>query len=167
MSDKQDMLRLLEAAFNRWEALLNGLSEAQIAASRLPNGWSVKDLTAHVMAWQQLSFARLEASRRGGEPVFPAWLGGADPEAEDVDRVNARIYDLYREQLWPRVHEAWRNGFLKFLSLAREIPDTELVDREKYPWLNGHSLFDVLKGSYEHHHTDHFGALLAWKEQTA
>lgn len=133
---------------------------------RLPNGWSVKGLTAHVMAWQQLSIARLEAAWHSGELVFPEWLGDADPEAEDVDRLNARIYDFYREQPWPRVHGAWQDGFRKLLRLAKEVPEAELVDKKRYPWLKGYSLFDVLKGSYEHHHTDHFDSLRTWRETT-
>jgi hypothetical protein len=39
------------------------------------------------------------------------------------------------------------------------------MDIEKYPWLKGFALFDVLQGSYEHHHIDHLEPLLAWLSQ--
>jgi len=118
---------------------------------------------AHLMAWQQTSIARLEAACFNTEPVLPIWLAGLDPESEeDLEQFNARIYETYHQQLWPRVHEEWRDGFLKFLKLGEEIPENDLMDPEKYPWLKGYSLFAVLQGSYEHHHDEHLEPLLTW-----
>ncbi|MDQ3461110.1 MAG: ClbS/DfsB family four-helix bundle protein [Deinococcota bacterium] len=166
MNDKQQILTTLRGEFNRWEGLLAGMSEEQITSSPLSNGWSIKDLMAHLMAWQQVSIARLEAAQLHKEPVFPTWLAGSDPESEeDKDQFNARIYETYRKQSLSRVHQDWRDGFLRFLSLGEEIPENDLLDAEKYPWLKGYTLFAVLQGSYEHHHEDHLVPLLAWLRQ--
>jgi hypothetical protein len=162
MSPKQQVLASLNAEFERWEELLAGLSEAQITASQLPANLSLKDVVAHLRAWQQVSIARLEAAQLNREPHLPDWLLGADPEAEEeLDHFNARIYDLYRAEPWPAVHQAWREGFRKFLKLAEAIPENELMDREKYPWLKGYALVAVLEGSYDHH-AEHFAPLPAW-----
>jgi hypothetical protein len=165
MNNRDEILRLLKAEFDRWEELLAIPGEEQIMASRLLNGWSIKDLLAHLMAWQQVSIARLEAARLDKEPVLPAWLAGSDPETDEVDQVNARIYETYREQPWPRVYRGWRDGFLRFLELGEEIPEDDLLDAEKYPWLKGYALLAVLQGSYEHHHVDHLESLQAWVDQ--
>jgi hypothetical protein len=63
------------------------------------------------------------------------------------------------------VHQVWRDGFLRLLELAAAIPEQDLLDTKKYPWLKGYALFDVLKGSYEHHHIDHLEPLQAWLQQ--
>lgn len=167
MSDERTrLLTLLREEFGCWKGLLSDLSEAQIAASRLPNGWSIRDLTAHLMAWQQISVARLEAARLGREPALPDWLAGLDPDAETkLNQINARIYAIYREQPWSTIHEGWAGGFSHFLELAAELPEDDLQDAEKYPWLRGYALADVLKGSYEHHHVDHLESLRAWARQ--
>ena len=165
MNDPQQMMTMLKEEFNRWENLLSSLSEEQATASRLPNGWSVKDLTAHLMAWQQVSVARLEAARLEQAPSLPDWFAGVTPDTEDFAPVNASIYEIYREQPWPQVHGAWRDGFVRFLTLAKELPKDDLLDTEKYPWLKGYSLFDVLQGSYEHHHVDHFGTFETWLDE--
>ena len=165
MTDREQILAELAEEFKRWENLLSGLSEAQATASRLPNGWSAKDLTAHLMAWQQVSVARVGAAQRDEEPVLPDWLAGADPDAENVDPSNARIDETYRGASWLQVYKAWRDGFVEFLTLAKAVPEDDLVDTEKYPWLKGYALVDVLKGSYEHHHEDHLPALSAWAGQ--
>ena len=98
--------------------------------------------------------------------MFPNWLAGLDPESEeDTDQFNARIYETYHQQPWSRVYQSWRDGFLRFLKLGEEIPENDLSDTKKYPWLKGYSLFAVLQGSYEHHHDDHLEPLLAWLRQ--
>lgn len=161
-NDKEQILATLRGEYDRWEELLAGLSEEQITAAQLPADWSIKDVIAHLRAWQQVSIARLEAAQNDQEPLFPSWLAGSDPESEgDLEQFNARIYESYREQPWSRVHRDWRDGFLSFLKLGEEIPETELLDTEKYPWLKGYSLFAVLQGSYEHHR-EHLEPLLAW-----
>ena len=165
MNDKQQILTTLRQEFNRWEELLASLSEEQITAPHLPANLSIKDVTAHLRAWQQVSIARLEAAQLNQEPVFPNWLAGLEPDSEEVDQFNARIHETYHQQSWSRVHQDWRDGFLRFLRLGEEIPENDLLDMEKYPWLKGYSLFAVLQGSYEHHHVDHLEPLLAWLRQ--
>jgi hypothetical protein len=165
MDEKKHILKLLYEVFNRWEELLEELSEEQITDPRLPSNWSIKDVIAHLRAWQQISIARLEAARMDGEPVFPTWLGGSDPESEeDKEQYNAKIYIIYFDRPWEHVHRDWREGFLRFLDLGGAISEKDMFDKEKYPWLKGYDLFAVLQGSYGHHE-EHLESLLAWLRQ--
>jgi hypothetical protein len=84
---------------------------------------------------------------------------------EDLDQINAWIYETYREQPWSSVHHDWREGFLRFLELGEAIPEKELLEAGRYPWLEGHPLSLVLVSSYEHHHEEHLEPLLAWLRQ--
>src|SRR5437588_13019178 len=113
MNDKQHILTTLREEFNRWEELLAGLSEAQITAAQLPGNWSIKDVIAHLWAWQQRSIARLEAALLNRPPEYPAWPAQFDPEAEGQPHaLNAWLYEKSRDQPWPSVHRDWREGFL-------------------------------------------------------
>ena len=166
MNDKQQILTTLREEFNRWEALLAGLSEEQITAPQLASNLSIKDVIAHLRAWQQRSVARMEAALHNREPEFPKWPAGLDPESEgQPDQLNAWIYETYREQPWSSVHRDWRAGFLRLLELGEAIPEKDLLDAGRYPWLEGHPLSFILLASYEHHHVDHLEPLLAWIRQ--
>lgn len=166
MNDKQGILIALREEFDRWEALLSSLSEEQITAPQLADNWSIKDVIAHLRAWQQRSIARLEAALHNRAPEYPAWPAQFDPEAEDQPHeLNAWLYAAYRDQPWSSVHADWREGFLHFLELAEAIPEKDLLGEGRYTWLEGYALFAVLQGSYEHHreHAEylsgvHFGA---------
>ena len=161
MNDKEQAITALREEFNRWEELIASLSEERINAPLLSSGQSIKDVIAHLRAWQQVSSARLEAALHGGEPELPEWLAGSDPDSEDeLDGYNNRIYQTYREKPWSGVHQAWREGFLQFLELAEAIPEEDLLEVGKYPWLKEYPLIAVLQGSYEHHHIEHLEPLL-------
>lgn len=152
---------MLREELGRWEELLAGLSEERISAPDLPGGWSIKDVIAHLRGWQQRSIARCEAALADRLPVMPEWPTG-DPEVEEnLDRTNEWIHQTHRDLPWPDVHRAWREGFLRFLELGEQIPEKDVLDPGRYPWLAGDALSVVFLGSYEHHHEDHYGPLVA------
>ena len=165
MDMKAHILAGMREKLNEWEELLASLSEEQIHAPLLPSEWSVKDVIVHLWAWQWRSYARMSAALDGKEPNFPYWLPGHDPEAEaNTDQVNAWIYETYRHQSWSMVYQDWRDGYLRLLESAEAIPERDLLDAGKYPWLEGHSLAFVLVASYDHHQ-ENYEKLLGWLEE--
>lgn len=152
-ADKQGILIALREEFNRWEALLAGLSEEQITAPQLPDNWSIQHVIAHLRAWQQRSVARLDAALLNRAPEYPEWPAQFDPEAEGQPHdLNAWLHAQQRDQPWPSMYRDWREGFLRLLELGEAIPEKDLLDTGRYPWLEGYALIAVLQGSYEHHH---------------
>jgi len=153
MTDRQELLSRVRAVYHSWQKLLEGLCEEEITAQRFPAGWSIKDVIAHLRAWQQISIARLEAAVLDTKLVFPTWLAGFDPFfAEDhTGAFNARIYELTHDQPWSIVHRAWKDGYQRLLDLAEAIPEEEMFDTQRYAWLNGYALSAVVEGSCEHH----------------
>ncbi len=161
MSGKEQLLSMLKEDYNRWEELLAGLSEEQITTAQLPSELSVKDLIAHLWAWQQISVARLEAASHNREPEYPAWpfASNRDPD-KDVERTNQWVYESYQDKAWQSVYADWRGQFLRFLELGEEIPEKELLEAGRYRWLGEYPLSAVLLGSYEHHE-EHLEQMLA------
>lgn len=163
MSIAEDSLNALREEYNRWEALIGSLNEEQLCAPLLSNRHSIKDELGHLHGWQQISIARMQAAHSNTEPVLPDWLAGGAPEEEDrTDDYNARIHAIYQDQPWAQVYQQWSAGFQRFLQLAETLPEQDLLDTNKYVWLRGYALIDVLKGSYEHHHVDHYEPLTAF-----
>jgi hypothetical protein len=162
MNMKQHILAALSEVCSRWEDLLAGLDEGQITAALAPTELSVKDVIAHLWAWQQRSIARMEAAALNQEPAFPAWQAALDPDGEGTtDQVNTWIFETYRDQPWPKVHQNWREGFQQFLTLAQGISERDLLDSGKYAWLHWYPLAWVLLSSYDHHQ-GHFEKLEIW-----
>jgi hypothetical protein len=129
MTSKPEILALLRSEFDRWEEVLNGLSEEQITAPNFISAWSIKDTLAHLMAWQTRSIAQLEAALANKEPDFPRWPVQPLPDPGDnTEEINTWIYQSYRDKSWSVVHRSWRTGFQRFLELGQSIPEKDLVD---------------------------------------
>jgi hypothetical protein len=163
MQNKTELLTLLRDEYARWEELLTGLSEERLTAPYLPGGLSIKDVVAHLMAWQQRSIARVQAAQQHTQPEFPAWPPDLDPEEDDdLNAINAWIYSTYKDEPWPDVYRRWRDGFRRFIEISETIPEDDLLTPGRFPWMGEYMLADVLYGSHGHHHDEHYPPLTAW-----
>lgn len=166
MSAKEEILTRLKEDFDLWEELLASMGEAQITGSPPAPGASIKEVVAHLRGWQQRSIARLEAAQLNLEPEFPKSPVELTVESkEDVDRMNAWFYEAARAQPWSKVQHDWREGFRRFLELGGAIPEKDLLEAGRYPWMEGQPLLLVLQASYEHHEEHLHPLLLAWLRQ--
>ena len=162
MNMKEHILTALREQFDSWEELLASLSEEQMTIPQFDLGWSIKDVMAHLWAWQQISIARIEAGLHNQEPEYPKWIvESVEDWEENADRVNALTYETNHEKSWSGVYQNWRNGFLRFLELGNSISERNLLDGDKYPWLKGYSLAFILVASYDHHQ-EHLEKLVDW-----
>jgi hypothetical protein len=162
MNMKEHILMALREQFNNWEILLATLGEDQATLPHFDLDWSIKDVVAHLWAWQQISIARMEGGLRDQEPEYPAWIVSiGDGWEEDADRVNALTFERQHDKPWSEIFQNWKNGFLKFLELGNKLSERDLLDGDRYPWLKGYSLAAILIASYDHHQ-EHHEKLTAW-----
>ena len=165
MNMKDHILSALREQFSSWEERLGRLNEAQITAPNFDFDWSIKDVIAHLWAWQQISIARMGGGLQDQEPDFPKWIVSIGEDWEDnADRVNAFTFETNHKKPWSEIHQNWRNGFLRFLELGESIPEKDLLDGDRYSWLKGYSLAFILVASYDHHQ-EHLEKLLAWLQE--
>jgi hypothetical protein len=152
MTDKNEWIQLLREMYTDWEDFLAVLSEAQVTARDRVDELSIKDIIAHLTAWQKISAARLEAGLHGGEPDFSEWPQEFDFVDElNVDHINAWIFDQYKENSWPMVYQEWKARYQKVIGLTEAVPEADLLEAAKYPWLRHYALAAVLEGTYNHH----------------
>lgn len=165
MNMKEHILAALREQFDRWEELLASMSEEQITAPHFDFDWSIKDVMAHLWAWQQISIARMEGGLQDREPEIPNWIVNLGEDWEDnADRVNALTFETNHEKSWSEIYQNWKNGFLQFLELGNEISERDLLDGDRYPWMKGYSLASILISSYDHHQ-EHLEKLLNWLKE--
>jgi hypothetical protein len=165
MNMKGHILTAMKEQFDAWEKLLGSMSEEQITTPLLPSHWSCKDGMAHLWAWQQRSIARMEATGSNREPEYPKWPSELDPNLDsNTEQINAWIYETHREQVWSKVYENWKDGYLRFLKSGENISERDLLDSGMYPWMKGHPLAFVILASYDHHQ-EHREKLIEWLEE--
>jgi hypothetical protein len=165
MKMKEHILTALGEHFDSWEELLASLNEEQLTTPHFDLDWSIKDVMAHLWAWQQISIARMKGGLQSHEPELPTWIVEAiENWEEDSDRVNALTFEAQQHKPWPEIYQNWKNGFLQFIQLGEKISERDLLDGDKYPWLNGYPLAFILIASYDHHQ-EHLEKLRNWLRQ--
>jgi hypothetical protein len=162
MNMKEHILTALQEQFNGWCTLLEGLDESQVSLPLDPSAWTIGDVVNHLWAWQQRTLARAEAALAGGEPRFPPWPEGMSGDTpESLNAINNWIYEKYRGQFWQTAYENWKTGFAHLLEIMQEITEKDLLDGDRYAWLKGYALADILLATYEHHQ-EHLESLQTW-----
>ena len=162
MNMKEHILAALREQLERWEDLLAGVSEEQITTPQFDLHWSIKDVIAHLWAWQQVSLARMEGGVLDREPDYPDWILSAGEDWEDNgDAVNALTFERNHYKPWSEIYRNWRDGFLRLLDVAEKVSERDLLDGSRYTWLQGYNLAAVLVASYDHHQ-EHLEKLHEW-----
>ena len=165
MNMKEHLLAALKEQLNRWEELLDHLSNNQINVLLAPSNWTTKDVLSHLRAWQQRSIARLEAALSDREPIFPKWLPELDPDSEvSTDQINAWIYETHRNEPWVMVRQNWKDGFSRLLELGERISERDMMDESRYTWMEIRPLALIFISTYDHHQ-EHLDKLLAWLKE--
>lgn len=163
-SSRQAMLARVEDMDVIWASLVAEVGEAFDEPGPMGE-WSFKDLAHHLNGWRIRTVERLEAAATGRVPGPPPW----PPELEqiaDEDAQTDAINDWFRQQGEQRNYAdilAETNEQFSRLTVAIEaIPEENLGDPEAYPWLDGNTPSDVLRGSWEHLTDEHLRPLRNW-----
>jgi hypothetical protein len=124
--------------------------------------WNLKDAIAHLTEWRWWSVARMEGAVTNTEPS-PPWSAGLTEEtAEGTDRINAEFYERNRNRPFVDVLADSRATLDRLEAAVLALPEDVLFDAQRYAWLEGYALADVIFGSAEHLFVDHVPGIEAF-----
>ena len=88
--NRQQLVRRLDTAWAAFQDSYAGLSAAEMTAPGVVDGWSVKDVLAHVTTWEEEALTYLPVILAGRKPPRYAAVGG-------LDAFNARMAEQKRD----------------------------------------------------------------------
>lgn len=155
-SRRQELIGMLESAKAEVEALLAEAGEARLTTPGVTGPWSIKDLLAHMTAWEERVVAWAEGIRQGREPLPAPW-----PKGLDDDQVNAIIFESSRGRALPEVLESWRQTHRKVIDAVGAMNEDDLF-HTKVEWLGGVPFAEALPGNSYEHQQEHAGQIRLW-----
>ena len=139
-----------------WQALLDDIGEANMTQPEVAGGWSIKDIVAHITGWRRRTVKRFQATLHH-EPDFPTpWPS----ELQEVDEINAWIYEANRDRPLADVLSDSREVFQQLVDAIAAFSDDELQDPQRIAWLEGEPLSG--KFVFSHFHEEHEPDMRAW-----
>ncbi len=157
---KARILERLEAERDALARLLSTLRPVEMLVPGVVAGRSsVKDVLAHLADWEEHMLLWLDAAR-GGERVR-----GPDQGLtwRQLGQFNERIHQAHRDERLDLVLDYFEDAHARFMEMVEAMPEDELLERGRYPFLGKQAIYDWLVNYADH---DAWGAkrIRAWRE---
>ena len=129
---KAELIERCVAERRQFHELLGQLSEQQMLEPGVQGVWSVKDMVAHVVDWEERMIRWLGEGVQGETPEMP------EPGLEwgDIDRLNEMIYAAHKDEPLAQVLAGFERLKPAVLESGR-CPKRDLLSSERYPWTGG------------------------------
>lgn len=135
-TSKQDLLKAIEKERGALEAFLEPLTSEQMIRPGIVGEWSVKDVLAHLIEWEQMCLGWYRAGLRGEDPALPApgfkW--------NQTPALNQQIYEKHRERPLKEILEAFQVSHREILEVIHSLSNEKLFERDQYPWTKKNTL---------------------------
>jgi hypothetical protein len=157
--DKQELIQKLEQSREEFLDTIEGLSEDEMEQPGAMEGWSVKDILAHIALWESELVKLLFQARQGRKPATVHFSG------ESVDERNAKWHHQSKERPLERVLDDFHCVRNQTVRRVEAFPDRDLDDPQRFPWLQGEPLWKwIAEDSFEHE-AEHTADIRKWREQ--
>jgi hypothetical protein len=133
----KDLLAEIGAERRKLDKMLAALDDVTLIEPGVCGEWSVKDMIAHLLAWQQLFLGWYRAGQRGEVPKMPA----EDLTWGQTDILNQRFYEQYREHSLAEVRSLFAASDREVLDVAQGMTAEELFTPEYYAWTKTWKLY--------------------------
>jgi hypothetical protein len=120
VTDRQEARSLLEAAHKELLAAIDGLTPEQMAIPVFAD-WSVKDILAHIVSWEEYTLLDLQRVARGHMPALASF------KQQEVDNFNALVMSLRRDFPLDQVMDELGANRKATIAALDALPDERLA----------------------------------------
>jgi len=160
---KTELLERMRAGREEWDSLLAQIPDSARTEPTLAGGWSVKDLIAHVAAFENWTAAQIRAANEGRAPTDRELYGveevTVDPEGWDLDRQNAAIYARYKEIPLADVMTFSSQAFADLITAVAGVSDEDFASSGAQTWTGDRTLLEIIPEQCYAHYEQHAGEL--------
>ena len=139
--------------------MIDQIPESVRTEPALAGGWSVKDLIAHVAAYENWTAAQIRAANEDRAPTDRELYGVEampdDPEGWDLDRQNVAIYAQYKETPLAEVMTFSHQAFADLVAAVEAVSDEGLANTGAHAWTEDSTLLEIIPSQCYAHYELH------------
>lgn len=145
---KQEVIESAQKERAALEDYLATLTPEQMTQSNVIGEWAVKDVLAHLFAWEGMVMQWYETGKKGKLPAVPSekYNWGQLPQ------LNHEIFLEHRDQSLAEILRTFKSSYKKILKMIESIPEKELFTRNIYAWTNNNLLAAYFVSSTSSHY---------------
>jgi hypothetical protein len=156
---KTELLERMRAEREEWDALIAQIPDSARIEPVLAGGRSVKDLIAHIAAYENWTVAQIRAENEDRAPTDKELYGveemPPDPEGWDLDRQNVEIYARYKETPLAEVMTFSGQAFADLVAAVEAVADEDIAETGAQAWTGDSTLLDIIPGQCYAHYEQH------------
>lgn len=156
---KAELLHRLRQDRLAWDNLIATVPDVMASEPNLPNGQSVKDLMAHVAAYERWTAAQMRAATEGREPTAMELYGREELPGEahgwDEDQINAAIYEQHKDLSLDEARAFAGEAFSDLLAAIEATPEEDFQRPGAQAWVREGNLLAAIPGQTYAHYAMH------------
>jgi uncharacterized protein (TIGR03083 family) len=154
--NKTDLLAALQREHDAMEQAIAGLTPEQLDTPFRADGWSIKDLLAHITAWESEMVTALFHAAYGRQPALGEIIA-------KMDAWNAERYAENRTRPVERVLADWRGVRQALIHRVKEWDEAAL--NAEVAWRRGRTLVQLIEANSYGHEAEHREEIETWKQK--
>jgi hypothetical protein len=145
---KQELLDSIREARELLERKFTKLTPVQMVWPGSMNHWSVKDILAHLVDWEQRFIGWYQAGLRGEVPDTPApgmtW--------RELPKLNQQGYEQHKDESLENVLGQFERSYQETLDLVESMREEEIFKANYYEWTGDSSLLPWIAANTSSHY---------------
>ena len=148
---RSEFLAELDREWAKIERICAGMSEAEMVAPGIQGEWSLKDILAHISAWEKYLLDRLGYVMSGQKPHYPVIISW-----DDVHRFNAQVYAENKDRPLPSVMIEFRSLYQGVMTVLEALGDDLWNQPYTYDFPDDHiTLLQLIWANTIEHYREH------------
>lgn len=147
-TNKAQLLSAMQQEHEALDKALAALSPDQLTYVSKTTQWSIKDVLAHLLAWEQMCLGWYKAGLRGETPPLPAkgynWA--------QIPALNRAIYERYHDCVLAEVLKQYRTSYRQMLKTVQGLTEEDLFTPKRYAWTGKNALAAYFIGATSSHY---------------
>jgi len=157
---KSDLLEVIRTERERLESLLVGLDDSRKLEPGVEASWSIKDILAHIAAWERLAYDRIQAAVSGNPLKFPLIKGDAD-----VDKFNAEVFEKNKKSSIADVTDEFHGSHQDFIGQIGTLAEDFLSKPLPFDWAGKLTAQVVISANTHWHYIEHAESIEKWLDK--
>jgi hypothetical protein len=153
---KQELIGHIRGERARLTEMLARFDNAKLLAATRNDGWTAKDILAHLTAWEERLLRWIQRWREHGEPGRPeigvSW--------DEFDALNDQDHLASKNTALPNVRKASARAYEAVIRGVGDMTDEELAVRPETP--DGPSWSWIVGANTYEHYQEHRAEMAAW-----
>jgi hypothetical protein len=145
---KQELLTSIRTTREQLEKKFSQLTPKQMVWAGSMDDWSVKDILAHLVDWEQRFIAWYHAGRRGEVPETPApgftW--------RELPRLNQRGFEQHQDDPLEDVIIQFEQSYREIFALVESMIEAEIFEANYYEWTGNSILLTWIAANTSSHY---------------